>query len=567
MNPLIKYKTYHQNIMNICIHQICVPLLLMSFYSVVPLYMSISINAFYSVTYLLFDVFSTKSIHSVYYLQTLFLFHFVLKHFLSLQTNVGIHFGSWILQIIGHKYFENNTPAFLDNLSDSFLFAPYFTFLEGFYPSSFEKKNKNKYTILKNDYDKTKKSIVYFAGLFQKAQVEYSDISNDASLSSFNHIFINTNFENNDIYSYTLNQIMQDLVEIETNIECVVGFSFGGSLSLQFKQLYFNAHNKDIKTVLVSPAGFQSNLFVEKTIKSVSEYLYSLYCNDKWYMIKNYPTYQNTNLLNETDYVIVSTSDTIHNPNPILSHQNSIILKNVSHSEILNVMQKQNIISQLIKKDYNPESVTIKPLGSNLNKLIFGGHFYPYHMSIWLGVSFYNTYWFFKNSYSYDYLVWGFLLASSSWTLAEYIAHRLMLHKILYKHHIKHHQLPNKLSIIHTPLIMGIFNIVAYKFMLKLLLSEPLFTSYFIFVPYNYLSFELTHLLTHSYKGTNKIILNAKYYHKLHHINEYVNFCFVTSFWDYVFGTLSDKYEVSFIELIFGFIPFYSFLVRKAPDS
>ena len=196
INPLVKYKTYHQNKMNVLIHKACIPLLLMSFYSVVPLYLSFIVNVFYSVNYLLFDVFSRKSIHSFYYLQSLFVLHFVFRQTLSVEFNICIHIVSWVLQIIGHKLFENNTPAFLDNFYDSFLFGPYFTFLETFYPSSFEPKKK--YTIIKNEYDITKKSIIYIAGLFQKAHLEYKDISND--LSAFNHIYINMNFINNDIY-------------------------------------------------------------------------------------------------------------------------------------------------------------------------------------------------------------------------------------------------------------------------------------------------------------------------------------------------------------------------------
>jgi hypothetical protein len=158
--------------------------------------------------------------------------HFAFRQTLSFQSNIIIHIASWLLQIVGHKWFENNTPAFLDNLYDSFLFAPYFTFLETFYTLSFELKDK--YTIIKNDYDTSKKYIIYFAGLFQKAHLEYKDISND--LSSYNHIYINTNFTNNDIYKDTLIKIIDELGEIE--IECVVGFSFGGSLALQFKQIY-----------------------------------------------------------------------------------------------------------------------------------------------------------------------------------------------------------------------------------------------------------------------------------------------------------------------------------------
>ena len=217
----------------------------MSFYSIIPVYLAFVVNTFYSMNYLLFDVFSTKSIYSIYYLQLLFIAHFVFRQTLSVQSNIVIHIASWILQIVGHKWFENNTPAFLDNLYDSLLFAPYFTFLETFYPSSFEPMEK--YTIIKNEYDTTKKSIIYFAGLFQKAQLEYKDIDND--LSSYNHIHINIKFANHDIYKDTLVKIINELDELD--IECVVGYSFGGSLTLQFKQLYYDKHNKDIKSILI----------------------------------------------------------------------------------------------------------------------------------------------------------------------------------------------------------------------------------------------------------------------------------------------------------------------------
>jgi 2-hydroxy fatty acid dioxygenase len=556
INPLVKYNTYHKNKINITIHKFCVPLILMTGYSVFPLYISSIINVFYSITYLLFDVFSTKSIHSIYYLQSIFLTHFIFRNF-STQTNGFIHIVSWVLQIIGHKCFENNSPAFLDNLYDSFLFAPYFTFLESFYPSSFEPKDK--YTIIKNDFDTSKKSILYFAGLFQKADFEYKDISKN--LSSFNHIYININFGNNDIYKNTLIKIIEDLGEID--IECVVGFSFGGSLSLQFKEIYLEKNNKQIKSILISPAGFQSNTFIEKTIKTISQFLYSLYSNDKWFMIKNYPTYQNKNTLSNTDYVFVSTSDSIHNPNPIKGHPNSIVLKHVSHLNMINIIKKQNLLSQLVNNDYQIEKVNIKPLSSGINKLLFGGHFYPYHTTLWVSVSSYNLYCFIQNGYSYLNLFYGFLLATSLWSFTEYFAHRVLLHNIAYAHHKKHHVLPNKLSIINGPMSLVILNWGLYYFIFRLFVNEEIFLSIFIFLQLNYLVFEFTHLSSHSYTGSNNIILNAKNYHKLHHIDENVNYSFVTPFWDYIFGTLSPKYNISFTELIFGFIPFYSFIIHK----
>jgi hypothetical protein len=199
---------------------------------------------FYSFTYLLYDVFSKKSLNAFYYMQLLYLVHFIFRYTISTKMNQIINIVSWILQIIGHKIFEKNNPALLDNLYDSFLFAPYFTFVETFYPS-FETNTKNKYTIIHNNYDPTKKSIIYFAGLFQRSQIEYEKIASE--LLDYNHIYINTNFCN----------------------------------------------------------------------------------NDKWYMIKNYPTYQNNNNLSDKDYLIVSDDDIIHTPLKMKTHNNlfKIVIK------------------------------------------------------------------------------------------------------------------------------------------------------------------------------------------------------------------------------------------------
>jgi uncharacterized membrane protein YGL010W len=372
-DPLLKYKTYHRNPTNIAIHQVCVPMLLLSFYSVIPVYAAFCANIFYSMTFLLFDVLSKKSIHSACYMQTLFLVHFIFRWTLSTRSNMIIHAVSWLLQIVGHRCFEHNTPAFIDNLYDSFLFAPYFTFIETFYPTTFDPKCK--YTIINDDYDTTKKTIIYFAGLFQRSQTEYKCISK--TLNSHNHIYINTNLSNNDIYRDTVGDIMTHLQDLNLDIECIVGFSFGGSLALQFKELYMSRHNIDIKSVLIAPAGFGSGSRIENMIRTVGKWLYSLYGNDKWYMIQTYPTYQNTNQLGDTDFIIVSNDDYIHNPSVIKHHPNCIAMNHVSHLNMIHVVGKQRIIPQLIQVGYEISTVKHKPPTSGLNKLIFGSHF-PY---------------------------------------------------------------------------------------------------------------------------------------------------------------------------------------------
>ena len=41
-----------------------------------------------------------------------------------------LHILAWVLQILGHALFENNRPAFMDNLVQSFLMAPIFVLNE-----------------------------------------------------------------------------------------------------------------------------------------------------------------------------------------------------------------------------------------------------------------------------------------------------------------------------------------------------------------------------------------------------------------------------------------------------
>ena len=553
-NPLLKYKAYHQDNVNVVIHQVCVPLLLISFYSTVPIYVAFVVNIFYSLNYLLFDVFSTKSVHSVYYLQSLFITHFVFRITFSIQTNILLHITSWALQIVGHRCFEHNTPAFMDNLYDSFLFAPYFTFLETFYPSSFE--SKDHYTIIKTNYNPTKKSIIYFAGLFQRAQSEYKNIATD--LPFHNHIYINTNFTDGDIFKDKLVNIIEELGELD--IECVVGFSFGGSLALQFKQIC----DKDVKTILISPAGFQSSTFVENSIRTVGRVLYSLYCNDKWYMIQNYPTYQNSNTLSDTDYIVVSTSDTIHNPLAIKNHIHCITLKRVAHLSMIGEVGKQRILAQMVNNEYEPTNVDEKlnHKKNRLRRIIFGGHFYPYQVALWLHVSVYNLYSSVMNGYScLDYVYYGTI----TWIICgfnEYVFHRIVMHHFFSKHHGEHHKRPNKVSLIHTPMVLMIGLIGITYMTIHVCTNQKVLLISCIFGPIYYLMFEITHALTHTYKGTSTTLINVKQYHKLHHIDENTNYGFLTPMWDYVFGTLSPNYPMHFIELLFGFIPFYSFFVR-----
>ena len=50
--------------------------------------------------------------------------HYVVTGFFLTQI------GSWVPQILAHKFFEGRSPALLDNLAQAFLLAPFFVFYE-----------------------------------------------------------------------------------------------------------------------------------------------------------------------------------------------------------------------------------------------------------------------------------------------------------------------------------------------------------------------------------------------------------------------------------------------------
>jgi 2-hydroxy fatty acid dioxygenase len=556
MDPLTKYKQYHKNDTNIQIHVVCIPLLLLSGYAIFHA-LAFYVNLFYAVNYLLFDVFSKKSIQAAACLQLVYFASMILKRIFSTSNLCIIHILAWVFQLIGHKIYEKNTPAFLENLYESFLFAPYFIFLEIFYADSFASPDASYKIIRELSTSENAKTIIYFAGLFQKAELQFKQISEQ--LPEYNHIFITLRFTKNDIFKTMLEKIATELEN--DDIHCIVGYSFGGSLAKQFKHAYSNKTGKDdVKTILISPGGFSCNTLLSNAIQKISPYFYSVYKNDKWYMINEYPVYQNVAKENNSDIFILSKDDYVHYPS--VDTEKKIVLKNVLHENMVKVVCKQKIITQLLTADYDTTKVTTKPLSSNLSKFIFGSHFYPYHVGLWTFVSGYYTHVFLKNHYSVVSLLIGFLFSSTVWTFTEYAFHRFLLHEFFYHHHKKHHDFPNKKSIIHTPMFLVIANWFLYMSVFQRVLSYPLQISYYIFFPLNFLAFEYIHLLSHSYTGNNAIILNAKKYHKQHHYTANTNYSFVTPFWDYWFKTLNSEYSVSNAELLLGFLPFYSFMIH-----
>jgi hypothetical protein len=61
--------------------------------------------------------------------------------------------------------------------------------------------------------------------------------------------------------------------------------------------------------------------------------------------------------------------------------------------------------------------------------------------------------------------------------------------------------------------------------------------------------------------------MNVKLYHKIHHIDPNTNYSFTTPLWDYLFGTLSPKYQqMEWMDLVLGIIPFWTFAIHPYQD-
>jgi len=262
-NPLVKYKASHQNKINIAIHKIAVPILFATAYASIPhIYITIPIHLFYSAHYLLYDLFSQKSIKIFTFLQIVYLFHFLFRQYVTPKYLFVIHFISWAAQFVGH-YLENSQPAFINNLYDTLLFAPYFVFSEILQLSG--PPCKTTHTIIYDTYTPSKKSILYFAGVFQRSESSLFYVDSEPPDLNHNHIFITCRFLDQDKFQNVLQEnVLQDLFaidsEIDRKIEYIVGYSFGGALAMQMKSVLSaklavdHGSNPTIpKCILISP--------------------------------------------------------------------------------------------------------------------------------------------------------------------------------------------------------------------------------------------------------------------------------------------------------------------------
>ncbi|ODQ79283.1 hypothetical protein BABINDRAFT_162312 [Babjeviella inositovora NRRL Y-12698] len=173
-DQLAFYRAYHFNKINVAIHAIGVPLILLSTIVAalaVPLpffnnpYLNLgSASALgYGVFYCLLDPLGYVALPllaSVAYFTVNTLFaEFPVA--LVVKTALGISAAGWVAQFIGHGVFEKRAPALFDNLVQALVLAPFFILFELVFAAGFrrdlKKKMDNKAGVLVRDFRVGKK--------------------------------------------------------------------------------------------------------------------------------------------------------------------------------------------------------------------------------------------------------------------------------------------------------------------------------------------------------------------------------------------------------------------------
>lgn len=127
-----------------------------------------------------------------------------------------------------------------------------------------------------------------------------------------------------------------------------------------------------------------------------------------------------------------------------------------------------------------------------------------------------------------------------SWSLIEYVLHRLVLHELpVFKvWHAAHHERPS--ALICTPTVLSAILIGTMIFMPALWMLSLWHAIALTFgVLVGYLAYAITHHGIHHWKANNAWLRQRKYWHALHHkpTGRSAFYGVTSSFWDHVFGS------------------------------
>ncbi|KAG0660793.1 hypothetical protein C6P45_001520 [Maudiozyma exigua] len=132
------YKFYHHNSVNVGIHSIFVPTILVFSASLlhrIVLFDSITLTHVCTIGYIIYYCLLSFPV-GIFASSLLLLINVSLDQkwlHTTLKQDLTIFTISWICQFIGHGFFEHKKPALLDNLVQSLVLAPYFILFELFF--------------------------------------------------------------------------------------------------------------------------------------------------------------------------------------------------------------------------------------------------------------------------------------------------------------------------------------------------------------------------------------------------------------------------------------------------
>ena len=154
MEELTFYNTYHTHPINKVIHFFCIPVIMFSTINFLSCFKivgtktsgfhnkqiiglsSLLYNFYISLYFYKFNI--TVSVSMFLYLTIIYLYAYYFrimnntyinendKLTIWQRKNIKLFFGAWILQFLGH-FIEGNRPALMDNVSQTFLYAPVFS--------------------------------------------------------------------------------------------------------------------------------------------------------------------------------------------------------------------------------------------------------------------------------------------------------------------------------------------------------------------------------------------------------------------------------------------------------
>ncbi|PHH77033.1 hypothetical protein CDD82_3693 [Ophiocordyceps australis] len=153
------YGAYHHNAVNVAIHMVCVPLILVSAFCLATYtgtlieapfwltgpYLHLNLGTMAAVAYAALYVLLEPVAGFV--LAVFCIASAALANFLRMEDSkttlhyaLAIHIVSWVAQFVGHGVFEGRAPALLDNLAQALFLAPMFVWLELLFKLGYRKE-------------------------------------------------------------------------------------------------------------------------------------------------------------------------------------------------------------------------------------------------------------------------------------------------------------------------------------------------------------------------------------------------------------------------------------------